>query len=52
MDKIIIRDLLLRGIIGINPHERGAKQEILLTMVIFADLRPADAPPHSSGAVN
>ena len=28
MDKIIIKDLLLRGIIGINPDERTKKQDI------------------------
>lgn len=41
MDKIIIRDLLLRGIIGINPDERVKKQDILINMIIFADIRDA-----------
>ena len=41
MDKIIIRDLLLRGIIGINPEERVKKQDILINMVIFADISKA-----------
>ena len=41
MDKIIIRDLLLRGIIGINPEERVKKQDILINMVIYADIRKA-----------
>ena len=41
MDKIIIRDLLLRGIIGINPEERVKKQDILINMVIFTDIRQA-----------
>ena len=41
MDKIIIRDLLLRGIIGINPDERVKKQDILINVVINADIRPA-----------
>lgn len=41
MDKIIIRDLLLRGIIGINPDERVKLQDILINMVIWADIRQA-----------
>ena len=38
MDKIIIKDLLLRGIIGINPDERVKKQDILLNIVLYHDL--------------
>ncbi len=41
MDKIIIRDFLLRGIIGINPDERIKKQDILLNIVLYTDIRPA-----------
>jgi FolB domain-containing protein len=40
-DKIIIKDLLLRGIIGINPEERIKEQDILINMVIYADIRQA-----------
>ena len=52
MDKIIIRDLLLRGIIGINPDERVNKQDILINMVIYADIRPAAASDDIADAVN
>jgi FolB domain-containing protein len=52
MDKIIIRDLLLRGIIGINPDERVNKQDILINVVIYADIRPAAASDHIDDAVN
>lgn len=41
MDKIIIRDLLLRGIIGINPDERVKQQDILINVVMYADIRKA-----------
>lgn len=41
MDKVIIKDLLLRGIIGINPDEREKKQDILINLVLFTDIRPA-----------
>lgn len=41
MDKIIIKNLRLRGIIGIHPEERIKKQEIMINVVMFADSRPA-----------
>ncbi|MFO7683769.1 MAG: dihydroneopterin aldolase [Chloroflexota bacterium] len=52
MDKILIKDLLLRGIIGINPDERVNKQDILINMVIFADIRKAAASDDIADAVN
>jgi FolB domain-containing protein len=41
MDQIIIRDLLARGIIGVNDWEREKPQDILINIVLFADLRQA-----------
>jgi len=41
MDNIIIKDLLVRSIIGINPDERIKKQDILINMVLFTDIRQA-----------
>lgn len=38
MDKIIIRDLSARGIIGINDWERENKQEILINITIFTNI--------------
>lgn len=52
MDKIIIRDLLLRGIIGINPDERVKLQDILINMVIWADIRQASASDAIEDAVD
>ncbi|KAA3659638.1 MAG: dihydroneopterin aldolase [Chloroflexi bacterium] len=52
MDKIIIRDLLLRGIIGINPEERVKKQDILINMVIYADIRKASQSDSIEDAVD
>ena len=40
-DKIIIKDLLLRGIIGINDWEREKKQDILINMTVFTDIHAA-----------
>ncbi len=52
MDRIIIRDLLLRGIVGINPDERENPQDILINMVVYADIRPAAASDDIEDAVN
>ncbi len=41
MDKIIIRDLITRCIIGINPEERVEKQDICINLTIHADLSRA-----------
>ncbi len=41
MDKIIIRDLVARGIIGINDWERQQAQDILINITVFADTKKA-----------
>jgi len=40
-DRILIKDLLIRGIIGIHPWEREKKQDILINISMEADCRPA-----------
>ncbi len=40
-DKIIIRDLLVRGIIGLNDWEREKRQDILVNLELRLDLRSA-----------
>ncbi len=52
MDKVIVRDLLLRGIVGINPDERVKKQDILLNMVFYTDIRPAAETDDIADAAN
>jgi len=37
MDKILIKDLHLQGIIGVNDQEREKPQEILVNVVAFTD---------------
>ena len=41
MDKVIVKDLLLRGILGLNPEERVKKQDILVNLVMFHDVTAA-----------
>jgi D-erythro-7,8-dihydroneopterin triphosphate epimerase len=40
-DQIHIRNLRLRCIIGIFPEERSIRQDIILNITLFADLRTA-----------
>ena len=40
-DKLVINDLLLRGIVGLNEWEREKKQDILINLTVFVDTRAA-----------
>ncbi len=52
MDKIIIRDLLVRGILGINPDERVERQDIVVNVVMWTDIRPAATADDVSLSIN
>ena len=52
MDQVFIRDLSVRGIIGINDWEREKKQEILINIVIYTDLHKAGASDEMVDSVN
>lgn len=41
LDKIHIRDLTTRCIVGINPEERVNKQDAIFNLTLYADLRAA-----------
>jgi dihydroneopterin aldolase len=41
--KVFIRDLVVRGIIGVNDSERESPQEIVINLGLFTDLRRAGA---------
>ena len=40
-DRIIIRDILVRCIVGLNPDERVKKQDVLITVALEVDLKAA-----------
>jgi len=40
-DKIVIKDLLIRGIVGINEWERSKRQDILVNLEIEGDFTAA-----------
>jgi len=52
MDRIIIEDLLLRCIVGINPDERVKEQDVNLRLVLHADLRQAGGSDDIADTVN
>jgi FolB domain-containing protein len=52
MDKVIIRDLVARGIIGLDAWERETPQEILINLVLYTDLRKAGEMDDISDSVN
>ena len=41
MDKIHIRDLQVRCVVGIYPEERTAKQDVIINVTLHADYRAA-----------
>ena len=43
MDKVFIRDLKVRGILGIHEWERVTPREIIINVTMFTDTRPAAA---------
>jgi dihydroneopterin aldolase/D-erythro-7,8-dihydroneopterin triphosphate epimerase len=51
-DLILIRDLLLRTIIGINPEERRNRQDVLINITLYADTRAAGLSDDIADAVN
>ena len=51
-DRLIIRDLLLRGIVGINDEERVKRQDILLNLEIESDTRPVAKDDDLDAGVN
>lgn len=51
-DKVHIKDLLVRTIIGINPEERVKRQDVLINITMHADLRAAARSDDIADAVN
>lgn len=51
-DKVIIKNLLLRGIIGVNDWEREKEQDILINVTLSTDTRQAAADDDVEASVN
>ena len=51
-DRIQIKGLLLRTIIGINEEERRNRQDVLINITLYADTRAAGGSDDIEDAVN
>ncbi|MBF0142242.1 MAG: dihydroneopterin aldolase [Magnetococcales bacterium] len=51
-DRIVISDLSLRCVIGVQEWERRTRQEVLINIVLFADLAGAGASDRIEDTVN
>jgi FolB domain-containing protein len=51
-DRILIKNLLLRGILGIKPDEREKLQDILINLELVADLKVAGLSDAIDDALN
>lgn len=52
MDKIHIRDLALQCVIGVFEQERDHKQDVLINITLYTDLREAGATDNIEHTVN
>ena len=52
MDKVIIKNLLARGIIGVYDWEREKPQEILINITLYGDLRKAGLSDDINDSIN
>jgi len=41
MDRILIKDLMLRCVLGLSEEERREKQDVLINLILWTDLRRA-----------
>lgn len=52
MDKVFIKDLLVRGVIGISDRERSKSQDIVINVVMFTDISKGAASDDIDQCVN
>ena len=52
MDQVFIKNLVARGIIGLNDWEREKPQEILINVVLFTNLHDAGKTDNIANSVN
>ena len=52
MDKVIIKNLVARGIIGVYDWERTKPQEILINITLFGDLAQAGKSDDIEDSIN
>ena len=52
LDRILIKDLHLRGIVGLNDWERKKKQDILINLEVLFDTRAAGRSDAVEDSIN
>jgi len=52
MDKVIIKELLARGILGVRDWERKRAQDILINLTLFTDTKRAGETDNLEDCVN
>ncbi len=52
MDQTFIKDLLVRGVIGISDNERSQPQDILINVVLFGDISRAGQTDNIEDCIN
>ena len=52
MDRILIKYLMLRCVLGLSDEERREKQDVLINLILWTDLRPAAASDSIEDAVD
>jgi dihydroneopterin aldolase/D-erythro-7,8-dihydroneopterin triphosphate epimerase len=52
VDQVFIKNLLVQGILGINPEERTTPQDVLVNVTMWVDLGPAARSDDIAAAVN
>jgi FolB domain-containing protein len=52
MDRIVIRELLVRCVLGVDDEERREMQDVLITVALHADLRRAGESDRLEDAID
>ena len=52
MDRILIKELMLRCVVSLSDEERHEKQDVLINLILWTDLRPAAASDRIEDAVD
>ena len=52
MDRVLIRDLMVRGVIGISERERKERQDIVINVIMSANIHKAGESDNIDDCVN
>lgn len=52
LDRIMIKDLLVRGVIGVNEWERRVRQDVVVNIDLYADLSAAGSSDKLDDTIN